>query len=151
MPQTTDQMNFREAEVYISTGAGFTGMCGIMVAVAVSGGERMVGEEFTFCGDTPILVGGKRNPLDVTVRYVYTEQDDDPFELVRAQYETDGGGDLFIKWSPKGGDATEFEFETDENNSVLTGFTYPQGEARSPDITLCELTVRTASITKSEV
>jgi len=153
MTQTTGAKSFCAAIVeYNTSGTTWTVMQGFLAAVAVSGGDRNTGEAYTTDGDTPIVRAGKRTPLEVTVRYVYTEGATDPFEILRTQYETDCGGQANIRWSV-GGTSTDFLFtvETTDLASHLVAFGYPQGEAEAGEPIVNEFMVRTQKIIKGVV
>jgi len=142
MTQTTDGMSFIAAKVHVSAdGITWTDVSGHGASVAVGGGSRAVGEEHTFDGDTPIIKAGKRAATEVTVRYVYTEEAADPFEVVRAQYETSGGV-LYVQYSPKDG----FWYKT--GAGILSDFGYPAGEAGDGAVVMCEFVVKSAALTK---
>ena len=145
MTQTTDGLSFIKAKVFVSPdGSTWTDVSGFGAGISVSGGSRGAGEQNTLDGDTPIVVAGKRASLDVTVRYVYTEEAADPFEIVRAQYETEGGL-LYVQYSPE--DPGGFWFKT--GAAVLTEFGYPVGDADSADVVLSEFTVKCAALEKA--
>jgi len=146
--QTTGGFSFKEVEVGISTnGSSWTDISGFAAGVSAGGGDRQTGEVYTFDGDTAIITSGKREPLEVTVKAVYTEGGSDPFEVIRAAYEA--GSSLYVRWSPKGGDASEFMFTSAVG--VVTNAPYPVGESGSGDPTMFEFTVKVASITKSVI
>lgn len=148
MAQTTGGLSFKEVEVGISTnGSSWTDTSGFAASVEIGGGDRQTGEVYTFDGDTAIITSGKREPLEVTIKVVYTEGGSDPFEVVRAAYEA--GSSLYVRWSPKGGETGEFMFTS--SAGVVTNAPYPTGEAGSGDPTMIEFTVKVASITKSVV
>jgi len=153
MAQTTGAKAFVIAKVeYNTTGTTWTAFRDFMSAVAVSGGERNYGEAYTSDGDTPIVRAGKRTPVEVVVRYVYTEGTSDPFDIFRAQYETAAGGQANIRWSP-GGTTGDFLFTSDtgSDQTILTGFGYPQGEVEPGDPIMCEVTFVTADVTKGTI
>ncbi len=153
MTQIATAKSFCAATVeYNTTGTTWTVMSGSLAAVAVSGGDRNTGEAYTTDGDTPILRAGKRTPLEVTVRYIYSEGASDPFEILRAQYETDCGGQANIRWSV-GGTASDFLFtvDTTDQASHLVMFGYPQGEAEKGDVIVNEFMMRTQMIVKGVV
>ena len=154
MAQTTAGLTFCAARVEVATDAActpWTDISGYGASVAVSGGDRAFGTQHTFDGDTPIVKAGKRAERLVTVRYAYTEEADPaPFEKLRAQYETECGGGLCVRWFPKGkGAAANFKFET--GNTFISKFSLPEGDAESTDIVMGEFEVPAASITKGTV
>ena len=148
MAQTEGGMSFVDCKVETSTdGAAWTDVSGFGAGIAPSGGARQSGEAYTFDGDTAIIKGGKREPLEITVRAAYTEGGSDPFEVVRAVYEA--GSDFYVRYSPLGGDSSEFLFTSDAG--IVTSAPYPSGEAGSGDPTLFEFVLKTPAVTKSAV
>ena len=148
MAQTTNAMSFKSNKIEISTnGTAYTDISGFANSVDVGGGDRQAGEAYTYDGDTAIIAIGKREPVEVTVKVVYTEGTGDPFETVRAAYED--GSALYLRWSPKGGSTGAFQFTT--SAGYVTTLGYPVGEAGSGDPVLIEFTLKCASITKSVV
>jgi hypothetical protein len=149
MAQTTNAKMFVNAKVELSTDdSAWTNISGHGAAVAVDDGAVIVAEEHTFDGDTPIIQGGKRAGLDVTVRFLYTETSEEPFEVARAIYETDGKA-CYVRYSPLGGDTGDFRFSSAQG--VMQEFMYPQGEAESSELIPSEITVRVPYLTKSEI
>lgn len=143
MGQTEDGMTFIAAKVFVSPdGSTWTDVSGHGASVAPSEGERFVAEENTFDGDTPIVEGGKRKSTKLTVRYVYTEEITDPFEVIRTQHET-AKGPIYVQYSPKNG----YWFKT--GLSVLVKPGYPGGEAKSDKIIMSEFVVVCAALTKA--
>ena len=152
MAQTTHGLSFFAATVDVSgNNSDWTELEGYGISVAVSGGDRNAGDANTFDGDTPIVKSGKRTPIDVVVRYVYTEEtaaSGGAFATVLAQYETAGGA-LYLRYSPRGYTSDYFEFTT--GLGIVTTFKYPQGEAAPGDIVDGEFTVRTGVLSQGTV
>ena len=145
MGQTTDGLAWVKAQVFVSPdGSTWTDVSGFGASVAVSGGERQVGSQHTMSGDTPIVKGGKRNVVQLTVRYVYTEGASDPFEILRTQHEI-AGGPLYAQYSPE--EPGGFWFTT--GLGVLENPGYPGGEAGSGDIVMSEFVMSCAALTKA--
>ena len=150
MTQSTGGLSFVDAEIRISTdGNSYSDISGFANPLTVSGGERNFGEFFTADGDTPVLKAGKRGSLNVAVVILYTEGTGDPTELLRGYYEAAGGTGVYIDWSPKGGDATEFRYET--SVGVLLTPTYPSGDPESGDPVELEFSIQVASIAKAVI
>lgn len=148
MAQTQNAITFANCKVEISTdGSTWTDISGFATSVSLSGGDRQTGTAFTFDGDTAIVKGGKREPLEVEVNIVYTEGVSDPFETVRAAYEA--GSALYVRWSPKGGASGDFLFTSDAG--IVTNPIYPTGEAGSGDPAAVSFTLLTPKVTKSTV
>jgi len=143
MAQTENGMSFVAARAFVSAdGATWTDVSDFGASVAVTGGDRVTGEQNTFVGDTPIVKSGKRGSLDLTCRYVYTEEAADPFEVLRAIYETPGGV-CYAQYSPKDG----FWFST--GAGVLMQFEYPGGDASSGDVVMGQFVMKCAALTKA--
>lgn len=135
-------------KVEISTnGTTWTNVTSLANSISVDGGERMTEDLFVFGADVAEVLAGPREPLEVTLRVVYTEGTNEAWETIRQQYES--GGPLYIRWSPLGGTTGKFQFTTDAG--VITSFGYPAGESGSANPVLCEVTIRTPKITKSVV
>lgn len=148
MAQTTDAISSVDADVVINVnGGGDTPIEGFSTAVETSGGDRVTGDLYTHEGDTAIITAGKREPIEVTVKYVYTEGASDPFEDVRAAYEA--GQTMVVNWFPKGNASTNFKFASDA--SYISSFKYPDVDAGSGDPILGEFMIRTPKISKSVV
>lgn len=148
MPQTTGQTTFVDAYIAISiNGSVYTDISGIANELTVEGGSRQSGEAYTAEGDTPIIGSGKREPLNVKMKIVYTESGSEGFEILRGQYETAGGGAVYVKWSPKGNDPGEYVYTT--TAGVLVDFGYPGGPVEPGDPLTVEMGVKVAAIIKT--
>jgi len=144
MSQTENGMSFRAAKAFVSSdNATWTDLGGFGASVATTGGDRATGEQNTFDGDTPIVKPGKRASLDVTCRYVYTEEVSDPFEVLRAIYET-AGGQCYFQYSPKDG----FWYKT--GAGILRQFEYPGGDVASGEVIMGQFVVKCASLSKAD-
>lgn len=147
MAQTTAGMSGIANKVEISTnGSSYTDISGFAASVTPDGGARKVGKGFTFDGDTPLLVKGKREHIGIKIRVVYTEGGSDPFEVVRAAYEA--GNQFWTRYSPKGGVSGDFQY-------TITGFIvtapYPMAEAESEAPLYFEYDMEASSISKAVV
>lgn len=145
MAQTTDGISAANMEVEYSTdGTTYTDFSGFASAVEPDGGERKVGKGFTFDGDTPLLVKGKRESIALKVKAVYTEGASEIFEIVRAAYEA--GSDFWLRYSPAGGATGDFQYTA---KGIITSAPYPMGEAESEDPIMLEFEMEASSITKA--
>lgn len=150
MAQTTGGLSAVNAKLEISTnGSSWTDISGFSNKITPGGQSRMTGEAYTLDGDTAIIGSGKREPLELNIAVVYTEGAPDPFEVIRAQFETAGGGALYVRWSPKGGSSTQFQFTSDVG--VVSEFNWPEADAANADPKLVEFTLKTAKVTKSVI
>lgn len=148
MAQTTAGISFKDCTIEISPdNSNWTDISGFASSINPDGGERATGVKYTFDGDTAILRSAKRGPLTITVNIVYTEGASDPIEVLRAIYEA--GSDYYVRWSPKGGDSSEFLYTSDAG--VIKFPLYPGGEAESPEVAMVDFILETPKVTKSAV
>ena len=85
MAQTTDLYSFVDALIESSiNGSAFTDISGFANELTVDPASRMSGEVYTADGDVPLIGAGKREPVFVNCRIVFTEGSDDPFEELLA-------------------------------------------------------------------
>ena len=148
MAQTTGAISFKDCKIETSPdNSNWTDVSGFASTVTMDGGERMTATKGTFDGDTLILRSSKRATITVTVNLVYTEGASDPVEVIRAVYEA--GSDFYGRWSPKGGDSSEFLYTSDAG--VVKSPLYPGGDGESPDIVMTDFVLETPAITKSAV
>lgn len=147
MAQTTGAVSCTDAKVEFSTnGSSWTDVSGSANSVDPGTQTRQNGETYTFQGDTAILTAGKREPLDVTVRAVYTETAGEAYATLRAAFEATGSVG-YIRYSPRGG-ATGQDVYTSPAG-IITDCSYPMADATDADPKLMEFTVRVAYLTKS--
>lgn len=148
--QTTAAINFTDAAIAVSINDGaFEEWCGEANAISMSGGDRDIGEFKTYCGDTPIVLPGKRNKIEITLHVAYTEGAADPFEVARQAYENKGTT-FELRWRPRGDTVGNFQYVTDEN-SFVSSAPYPMGAADSADIVAFDVVVQAAYVTKSVI
>jgi len=147
MTQTTSAQTFFEAmvEYKIASGA-WTDFSGWGTSIAVSGGERNLGEAYTFEGDTAIIGIGKQKPYTITVRAIYTEGVSDPYALLLAAFQAHNV--VQVRWSPFGGDTNEKRYTTHASYSYISAMLPPQGEAASGDPITFEFTVYTSNVSQ---
>lgn len=144
MTQTTGGMSFVQALVFISPdGSTWTEVAGHGSSVASSGGDRAVGEQNTFDSALPIIKGGDRASTDVTVRFVYTEDAAEPFDVARTAHEgTDP--EFWVQYRPKTGGNW---FKT--GSGIIATLLYPQGEAGTGEVVMNEFMVKCAGLTEA--
>lgn len=148
MAQTTGALSWRNSKVEISSnGSDWTDISGFENAIEGAEQARMTGEAYTSDGDTAVITAGKREPMELTCTFLYTEGGSDPFEVVRALFEA--GTKMYMRWSPLGGASTTFMYTTPA--AFISNFVYPQGEAGSADPVPGGFTLKVPSITKSVV
>ena len=149
MAQTTDGMSGVANTVEHSPdGAAWTDISGYANQVNVDPQTRKSGVAYTFDGDTGIITFGKREPMLVRVRIIYTEDGSSPFDALLTIFETAPGTAFYLRWSPKGSDTGDFEFTTPI--SKISEFNFPSVDGESADPLMVEFAVGpVASIAKS--
>ena len=148
MTQTTGGMTGVNAQVEVSTnGSAWTDISGSANKVEPGGGDRQSGELYTFSGDTAIITGGKREPLEITASFVYTEIAEEAWLAAETAYIA--ASDFYIRWSPGGGNSGDFLFTSPAG--VITSFMYPNIDTEEAAPIMAELTVKVASVTRTTI
>jgi hypothetical protein len=148
MAQTQNALSFVDAVIEISIdGVAWTNVSGFTNSLGVDGGDRAVSEFFTLDGDTPILTKGKRSMLDVAIAALYTEVDDEPYDIVSGVVAANGN--LYVRWAPKGSGSGNLRYTT--SKGIIISPVYPAGAADSADAIPLDFTVRVGSITKAAI
>lgn len=148
MAQITGAFSARNAKLLVSTnGAVWTDISGAANSIAPGGGTRQVEATATLDGDTMILTSGKREPVDLEVKVIYTEGATDAFEVVRVAYEA--GTALYVRWSPKAGVTGDFQFTSDAG--LIEDFVYPPADASDAKPVMTGFKLKTPKITKAAV
>ncbi len=149
MAQTTDPVSAVNAKVEFSTnGSTWTDISGSTNAIEPGEQTRQSGFVMTHSGDTALIAGGKREPLELNVNIVYTETAGESFELARAAFEAVGGA-AYVRYSPKGGSSGNFMFTSDAG--VLTKLAYPPTNAEDAKPKVVSFSLLTPKLTKSAV
>lgn len=150
MAQTTTAMGPSKMSVEISTnGTLWTALSGSLALVDPDGQERAVGSANVFDGDKPILGYGKLQPVKIKGRGLYTPTTGEAFEVIRAVHETVGGANIYMRWSPEGGEAGDKRFTT--GKAYLSSFKYPGGDADDENPIPFEFEVTAGGITTETV
>lgn len=148
MAQTADALSARNAQIEVSAdNVTWVDISGSASAVTPSDQTRQSGVAYTFDGDTGILTGGKREPLEIQVRIVYTGTASEAFATVRAIHEDDG--EIYLRWSPQGGAPGDKLYTTAKG--VLTAFIYPPVDTEEAGPIMAGFTVTTPSVTESTI
>lgn len=154
MAQTTDAVSMADGDLEYSTNASaWTSLSGSTTTVEDTTQSRMSGEAYTLDGDTALITYGKREPMELTITAVYTEQSGEAFEVVRALFQA--GTAVYWRWSPKGiGASGRFVFTTVDGNGAafpykITEFTYPGFDAGSGDPIMAGWKLRVAAVGKT--
>jgi hypothetical protein len=146
MAQTTGQIPLACGKLEISTNSCVTWSDISGEAQSLGGAEqtRMSGEAYTLTGDTALIAGGKREPMELVFTIVYTEADTQAYQLARTAFEATGcGGGFCARWSPGGGDAGDEQITT--GSGVLVSFTYPDMDASAGGPIMAGFTLKVAS------
>lgn len=148
MAQTTTAMSFAAANIGFSNdGSSWTDASGYAGMVQVEGGERVTGAAYTADGDTAIIKAGKRGPLTVRARIVYTEAADEGYDDANDAYEA--GSAFYLRWSPGGGASGDLGYTT--SAGYIKQPVYPSGDVESGDPITVEVVLECASVTESTV
>lgn len=144
--QTQDASNFTDATIEVSiNGAAYIDICGEASSLNVSGGDRDTSEYFTACGDTPIVLTGKRKKIMVALKVAYTEGNADTYAIARQAYENKNT--VFqVRWTPRGAVSGHNRFVTDPTYSFVTSHPYPGGEVASAAATEFTVNVETSKV-----
>lgn len=128
----------------------FTDISGHSNQVNPADATRQSGEAYTFDGDTAIVTAGKREPFEIEVRAVYTEELLDAWEVVKDLFETAcAEGKLCLRWSPKGGSGGDSQYTTPL--SPIISFQYPTAQADDATPILFSFKIKVPYVTKSVV
>jgi len=150
MPQTTAACSNACSAVFISTdGVNFTDISGSTQSVAGTEQSKMSGEAYTFDGRGPIIKGGKFEALDLNFTIVYTEENDEAYEVARSVFEQEGCEvEIWVRWVPCFGGAGISQLTA---FGPMTGFTYPAIDASTANPIMGGFTVRTGEITTETI
>lgn len=152
MAQTTNAMSMVDALIEFSTnGSSWVDISGFANEIGPADSARNLGEAYTADGDIAIQTAGKRTPFDIVVRIVFTDQTStsDPFYTVLTQHQTAGGGAMYLRWSPGGGDSNELQFTTP--SSFVSNLQFPGGPVETGEPITVTFTVRVTTVTAAQV
>lgn len=150
MVQTTNSIWGGAAKIEISVnGSDWTDISGHAQRVLPDPVTRRTGEKWTFDGEYPIVKVGKRNSIGIMVGVIYTEQVADANDVVRGQFEAEGGGTLYLRWSPSGGSGGDYQYTTDAG--FVKEFPYAPVDSEEDGPMDVDFAIQCAQITKSVV
>jgi hypothetical protein len=130
-------------------GSEWTALCAVAVSVSGLEQRRELAQGYTACGGV-VMALGKRHPIDITVRMVYTEAPDAGFHEARLAHE--GNGKLYLRYKLRAsqGDAKRYVTANGDGTlaapGLITAFQYPESEAGSGRLFVAGLTLRTANL-----
>lgn len=149
MAQTTGAVPGVNCKVEFSAdGSAWTDISGSTSVVESPEQSGMSGEAYTFSGDNPIVTAGKKEPIEITVKIIYTETAGEAFKVVRTQWQTSGRVG-YLRWSPRGGSSGQEQNTT--GVGVLTAFTWPGTDAGDGKPIACGFKLKAPLITPSTV
>jgi hypothetical protein len=149
MAQTTGQMSGHKFKIEVrTTGEGsWTDISGSTNSVTGGNQNRMTGETYTGGGeDTAIITTGPREPMDLQVRILYTEESGEAFETLRALFEADTRVDM--RFAPKGGSISG-AFVWNVINQPISNLQYPDVDAGSAGPVMSQFTIRANRVVKT--
>jgi len=150
MAQTTGQLAGANCLIEVSDdNAAWVDISGSANKVDPGEQTRMVGEDYTFEGDNPIVASTKMETMEITVDIVYTETAGEAFETLRAWWEVAGGQDVWMRYSPAGGNVDDFMFTSGKGK--MSGFTYPPPAASEGKPLLCGFKIKVPGLSKSVI
>lgn len=141
MTQTMGAMNGVNCQIELEVASVWEDISGSANQVGNPEQRRMSGEAYTFSGDVAILGAGKREPVEVTFRILFTEDAGESWELVREHFEENTRAS--IRWQPDPDVGSLIHTIT---KGIITRFTYPAADAAEPAPIQCEFTIRAAQI-----
>lgn len=155
MAQTDEGKTFVAAYVEVGSDSALgDDISGVLSGVSVTGGGGNIAEGYTADGDTPIVKAGKKEARRVEVRFWYTENENEGFETINTQYETEDR-ELFLRYIPLGDEAGNNQFTSARNGDYAAGvieeFQYPEGEAQGNELIPASVTVVVSELKKEEV
>lgn len=148
MAQTTGGTSFRNVALEYSVGATlWTDISGALNAIDVSGGDRKSGEAYTAVGETPIVTFGKKEPIELTAKVVYTEVTTEAYLL--ALTAKNAGTEWYLRWAPKGTATGNYRYTTGVGQ--VTSCTEPAGDVGNGEPVLVSWKFRCAAITPAAI
>lgn len=137
-------------KIEISTnGSSWTDASGYSGLIEPGEMTRNSGVAFTYSGDKAIIKGGKLQPLTLDVTLLYTEDASAIYTTLLTQFQTAGGGALYLRWSPKGGASTQKQYTSDAG--IITKLQLPGGDPEKGEPVKAKFTLQTPYVTQSTI
>lgn len=147
MPQTTTALSSVNGKLeFSSTGSTWVDISGSSNSVEPGDQTRQSGEIYTLSGDTAIITAGKREPIELQVKVLFTPTSGEAWETVRPAFEAASGAG-YLRWSPQGGATGTKQFTTDAG--ILTSLTYPPSMADEAKPVMVGFKLKTPKVTES--
>ncbi len=132
MPQTTNDQPIACARVDISAlsdCSAWTNVSGSVNSVTPASQTKIVADEHTFDEAGALTQIGKVNPVDITVRVVFSNQATEAYRLARTAFlDANCDGKLCLRWIP-GGNVGDDGFQT--GYVPVTSFDWPAIDANA--------------------
>jgi len=146
-----EPVTLSDLKVEISTDGGTTwqNISGFSTRIDERRGDRLVGKRWTADGNRPIILPGKEDAREITITVVYTEETNEPYEVLRAAMES--GDNVQVRWMPKGSSSGNSRFTTDANYGIITKRPLPTGEVEGGIPIVCKFGITTAGVDKDTV
>lgn len=155
MAQTTDGFYKGQGDFEVSTnGSTWTDISGWVTNVDHADGNRESSETKTLDGDTPFVLGGKRNGERFTVSIVFTEGASDAWTTVRDEFTANNG--IHVRWAPKGNTTGNLLFSSADTagtaaKAVIEQCPIPSADATSADPSMVDMVFFAAQFIESTV
>ena len=142
MPQTDRHGTSKHAtlEIRASTSETWVDASGWAASVTPGGGDHLIGDAHVFEGPWPLIALGKLNPLDYTIRIIYTEAAGEGADLLHGFYENQELVD--IRYRPFGASGWQWRC-----SGLVTTPSVPEADGDSGDILTVEATVHGTNLT----
>ena len=148
MAQTTGAVAAVNAKVEFSTnGSTWYDISGSSNSIDPGEQERQSAEEYTLDGDYAIVTVCKFQPLEITVKSVFTPTTGEAWARASAAFV--GKNDVYLRWSPQGGANGTKLYTSDKG--VLTKLQWPMSDATDAKPLLVSFTVKTPKVTESTI
>ena len=110
---------------------------------------RASSDTYVFGEDIALLTWGKKGPMEITLRGVYTEGTGttDTWNTMYTAHDVACGDDFDVRWAPLGCATTSQVFSTTPGASKIISLTPPMGDAASSDALVFEAVVKTSDMT----
>lgn len=149
MAQTTASTSARNAVIEVSSdGSSWTNISGVANSCSSGDGSRMTGTANTFDGDGTIIVAGKLEAQESTLKIIYTE--DGTGYNVLLGYFNSTNSTCYLRVAPNG--STTGNYRHTSGKGVITGFPqFAPLDASSGDVQAIEMTVQHSGWTKAAI
>ena len=127
-----------------ANGTAWTDISGETNTVEPGEQTRQTGVMYTLAGDTAIITAGKREPLEISVKTIYTEVNTEANEVARAIHEA--GGVCHLRYSPRGGNTGDAQYTC---QGVMSGFTYPSADSGDAKPMMGGFKITTSQLTRA--